>query len=147
MPPDSLTTLDRLFTSLLRQMDLVQTGPLERSETREIFDFRTMRTRSFNDVLAGDFPEHLLPIDRNATIEEIDAAVNSATATICKTMESSIRKFKPRAHVLPELPSDILDLIRQKRTVPRRIHDHQMYNILKVTERNLNQIIKERIVT
>lgn len=127
----------------------IVTGRLERRTVKEIYNFRSMNINIFNREMVRNQHRYSLPRDINATIEEIDMAVDGLTESINEAMNISIRKSRMRKEFLPELPSDILDLIRQKKILRRRMYrivDPDQYRIIKAEVRNLDHIIKERIV-
>lgn len=144
---DGLRTLDYDSDHMAVLLEAV-TGGLERRVPKEIFAYRRMRVPDFNRLLGEELSGHGLPLDRNVTTGEIDAAVGSLTAAIDVAMNGSIPKFRPGGDFMIELPSDILQLIRQKKTLRRRmfrVHDLQEHNIIRATVRNLDNIIGQRI--
>lgn len=121
---------------------------LRAGERVEVYDFNRMDVRAFNRKLAERLGSELLPRDRNVLPAEIDEAVGKLSSAINQTMVETIRKVTPKRDGLPELPPDILDLIRQKKTLRRRVHrtlDPQGYTTAKAIIKRMNKLIGERI--
>lgn len=144
---DGLRTLD--YDSDHRAVEIeVAIANLDRREPVEVFDFKTMRVADFNNRVSASLEGSALPNDRNATVEEIDNAVENMTRSVVQAMEETIRKSKPRKGGLPHLPPDIVHLIAQKKTLRRRMYrtmDFQQMVSIRTQTNLLDKLIKERI--
>ncbi|XP_075157544.1 uncharacterized protein LOC142230804 [Haematobia irritans] len=90
-------------------------GALQSNNEIEVFDFSRMNITRFKRRLAEEIGNEILPTDRNVSIGEIDGAVVRLTGAFRTVMDETIRKFHPRGDGFPDLPGNIMDLIRQKK--------------------------------
>ncbi|XP_075158179.1 uncharacterized protein LOC142231457 [Haematobia irritans] len=96
-------------------------GTLQSKNEMEVFNFSRMNITRFKRRLAEEIGNEILPTDRNVSIREIDGAVVKLTDAFRTVMDETIRKFHPRGDGFPDLPADIMDLIRQKKRMRRRL--------------------------
>lgn len=112
-------------------------------EVPELFNFGKIDKRRFNTDLSTRLSGHCLPLNRNATITEIDQYIEYLTASIRGAMDVSIPK-RQRRKGLPDLPSPIKDLIAEKKRMKRRMHrtsDYLRKQAIKVEIKNLKEVI------
>lgn len=122
-------------------------GLIEKEPTR-IFNYRKMNVKRFNSLLHRNLPNCALPVDRNATTEEINDCVESMTRTFKEAMDSSVPKVQLRRGGLPDLPAEIRDLTKQRRRLHRTLYrttDFTRYHPLKAEIRELDRIIDAAI--
>lgn len=122
-------------------------GLVER-EPPKIYNFGKMNVKRFNFHLHRNLPNCALPVDRNATTEEINDCIDSMTRTFKEAMDSSVPKVRQRRGGLPDLPPEIIDLTKQRRRLHRTLHrttDFTRYQPLKAEIKELDGIIDAAI--
>lgn len=113
-----------------------------------VYDFGKMNCKTFNRVLCRNIAEHNLPLDRNVTIREIDNCIENVGDSFRKAMEEAIPRRIVRKRGLPPLPPFILNFIREKKKLRRKLRrtrDCGRYSILKADIFNLDKIIQGAI--
>lgn len=121
---------------------------LERAERSILYDFSRMDRRCFNRVLTRDLSHCGLPLDRNASVREIDDCIAGMSSAFHGAMGSSIPRVRSGNRGLLKLPSNILHFIAEKkrlRRTLRRTGDPGREAFLRADIRNLDKIIQGAI--
>lgn len=117
-------------------------------ELPTFYNFGKMNVKRFNSLLHRGLPNCALPVDRNATTSEINDCVESMSKTFRDAMELSVPKVKLRKGGLPDLPLEIIDLIKQRKRLCRTLYrttDFSRYRPLKAEIAELSGTIDAAI--
>lgn len=108
-----------------------------------------MNINRFQRKLEYGLREHELPIDRNATKDEIDSSIEGLNRVFKDAIEQCVSKCEYKNRILGELPNNIRNFIKERKRLRRILHrtgDPERYNILRADIRNLGIIIKELVI-
>ncbi|XP_017481195.1 PREDICTED: RNA-directed DNA polymerase from mobile element jockey-like [Rhagoletis zephyria] len=115
----------------------------------EYFNYDKTDFKMFNNVLLANISTNYLPTNCNVSRKEIDDCVVNLSKAVNSALNSgAIPKVKVRNRGLISLPTEILDLISEKKRLRRTVSrcvDPRRKNTLTAIIRNLTKIIEERI--
>lgn len=87
-----------------------------------ILNYKEANWHVFKQDVEGKLEHIHVPIDRNLNEQEIDDLIENISSAIQQSMSTTIPKIELQSDNSIILPSDTLDLIRQKKRMRRRLN-------------------------
>ena len=129
-------------------MLLLTTSEMERRAKETRFVFEKLNTSKLNEKLEALLPVFELPIDRNASVDEIDTCIDNMDDVLSLAMNYAIPKIEIGSRKLLHLPAHIRKFIRTRKQLRRaleRSEDYGRHSSLKAMIWNLGRIIQGQI--
>lgn len=124
------------------------TTEMERRAIEKRLDFERLNASKLNSKLEALLPVYELPIDRNASVDEIDTCIDNMDDVFSLAMDHSAPKIEIGGRGLLHLPPHIRKFIRMRKQLRRaleRTEDYGRHSTLKATIWNLGRIIQGQI--
>lgn len=131
------------------QLQIQLQNRIQRREYRHVLNYQCVNWSHFRRQLDLNIRDLHIPQHKNMTEDDINTKLEELNAKIFSTMTSVIPSSTINPDTQLTLPQDILDLIRQKKCMRRRLNRNRQSptnNQLRVEINLLSKIIDERLI-